>query len=141
MPAKKKILFICNHNAIRSPMAEGIVNALLGDRYEAKSAGSRPQPLDPLATDVMREIGVDISGHRPVSLKELEGQRFDLAVTLCAETEETCPFFPGAKDFLTHQVNDPDGMDGGTEERRRAMRLIRDDIRRWAMKTLGQSAP
>jgi arsenate reductase len=135
-PTKKKVLFICSHNAIRSPMAEGIVNAFLGDKYEAKSAGSKPQPVDPLATEAMKEIGIDISAHRPTSLKELQGQRFDLAVTLCAETEEVCPFFPGAEDYMTHQVNDPPGLKGGTEERRQAMRTIRDDIRRWAMETL-----
>ena len=130
-----KVLFICTHNAARSPMAEALANRLLGGRVQAKSAGSRPGNLVPEAVQVMKEIGIDISTHRPRALKDLKGERFDFAVTLCKDTEEVCPFYPEADQYLHHSVNDPPGIDGSEEERLQAYRQIREDIKEFVLRT------
>jgi len=61
---KKKVLFLCTHNSARSQIAEGFVNALYGDKYEAYSAGIQPSQVNPYAIKVMKEIGIDISKQR-----------------------------------------------------------------------------
>jgi arsenate reductase len=85
----------------------------------------------------MAEIGIDISGHRPTALKELKGERFDFAVTLCKDSEDVCPFYPEADQVLHHGVNDPPGIDGSREERMAAYRHMRDDIKAYLLKTFG----
>ena len=82
MTRKTRVLFICTANAARSQMAEGLLRAKFGDRFEVFSAGTRPSRVSPRAIRVMREIGIDISHHRSKSLDEISGMTFDLAVTL-----------------------------------------------------------
>jgi arsenate reductase len=135
--SRKRILFLCSHNAARSPMAAALANSLFGDRYEGKSAGSSPRPLRPEAIVVMRELGIDISAHRPTSIKDLGGERFDYLVTLCPDTEEMCPFYPGADEVMHHGVEDPPGIDGAEAERLAAYRLMRDDIKGFIVATFG----
>jgi len=110
-------------------MAAALVNSLLGESYEAVSAGSSPRPLRPEAVQVMKELGIDITGHRPTSIKDLGDERFDFLVTLCPDTEEMCPFYPGAREVMHHGVNDPPGIDGDERARLSAYRAMRDDIR------------
>jgi arsenate reductase len=111
-------------------MAEGLVNQLFSDRLEAKSGGTKPSALNPLAVQVMKEIGVDISRQRSKHLDELEGEHFDMVVTMCTEDETNCPFFPG-KEHMHHGFRDPSRVAGTDEERLQAVREIRDDIRGW----------
>ena len=80
---KESVLFICTHNSARFQIAEGLLNALFPDRYEAFSAGTEPLEVHPLAIQVMKEIGIDISGHRSKSLDEFQGREFDYVVTVC----------------------------------------------------------
>jgi len=80
---KKTVLFICTHNSARSQMAEGFLNALHRDRYEAHSAGIKPTKVNPYAVKAMAEAGIDISKQRPKSIEEFRGKIFDYAVTVC----------------------------------------------------------
>ena len=67
---KKKVLFLCTHNSARSQMAEGLLRAIYGNRYEAYSAGVEATTVNPYAVLVMKEIGIDISGqHSKTSVK------------------------------------------------------------------------
>ncbi len=127
---RKRILFICAHNAGRSQMAEGLVNQLFSDRLEARSAGNSPSALNPLAVEVMRELGIDISRQRSKHLDELEGEEFDVVVTMCTEDESNCPFFPGGE-HMHHGFRDPSQVSGTDEQKFQAVREIRDDIRGW----------
>jgi arsenate reductase len=70
---KKKILFICTHNSVRSQMAEGYINAKFGDRYEVFSDGTEKGQVHPMAIEVMEEIGIDISSHRSKLIDETFG--------------------------------------------------------------------
>lgn len=138
---KKSILFICVHNSARSQMAEGLVNALHGDRFEAASAGVSPTRVHPAAIQVMAEIGIDISAHRSKSLAEIEGRPFDLVVMVCEDKAADCPFFPGGKDYIHHAFDDPAACVGTEEEVLSCFRRVRDEIRAWLEATLVRAAP
>jgi arsenate reductase len=112
-------------------MAEGISNALFPGRVEARSAGTRPGTVHPLAIEVMAEIGIDISRSRSKHLDEFRNERFDLAVTVCDGANEICPFFSGAKDHEHAGFPDPSAVEGEREERLAAFRQAREDIARF----------
>jgi arsenate reductase len=128
----KKILFVCVHNSARSVMAEAFINQLCGDHYEAQSAGIEPGTLNPLVKEVMQEIGIDVSGHKPRAVSDViqSGQAFALVVTVCDETSaERCPVFPGVTERLHWGFPDPSSLQGTWEEKLAATRKIRDQIR------------
>ncbi|MGZ9034463.1 MAG: arsenate reductase/protein-tyrosine-phosphatase family protein, partial [Rhodospirillales bacterium] len=81
------VLFACTFNAVRSPMAEGILRARHGRRVYVESIGIRPGKLDPFAVQVMDEIGIDISGHEPRTFDDLEDESFDLIISLSPEAQ------------------------------------------------------
>ena len=81
------VLFACTHNAVRSPMAEGLLKHLLGHRIYVDSAGVREGELDPFAIQVMDEIGIDIARHRPKTFDDLEDSYFDLVVSLSPQAQ------------------------------------------------------
>jgi arsenate reductase len=128
---KASILFICVHNSARSQMAEGLVNALHGDRFEAVSGGTTATRVHPAAIKAMAEIGIDISGHRSKSIDEFEGRRFDLVVMVCDDKTTDCPFFPGGKDYIHHAFDDPAACTGTDAEVLGCFRRSRDEIRAW----------
>jgi ArsR family transcriptional regulator, arsenate/arsenite/antimonite-responsive transcriptional repressor / arsenate reductase (thioredoxin) len=107
--ARTRVLFLCTGNSARSPMAAGLLGRLGGALVEAVSAGSRPRPLQPDAVRVMREYGIDISGHRPRHLDCLAGQRFDYVISLCDRVREVCPEFPGHPQVIHWSIAEPDG--------------------------------
>ena len=130
-------MFICTHNSARSQIAEGLVNALFPDRYEAFSAGTEPLEVHPLAIQVMKEIGIDISGHRSKSLDEFRGRELDYVVTVCDKAHQKCPFFPGGKIQMHQGFGDPASTNGTDSERFEAFRMIRDELRTWLESTFG----
>jgi arsenate reductase len=108
-------------------MAEGLLRALGGDRFEAFSAGTQSATrVHPLAVETMAERGIDISHHRPKALATFEGQQFDLLVTTCDEANEACPFYPGARKRLHWSVPDPAKASGTDDEIRQAFRQAAD---------------
>jgi arsenate reductase len=131
MTEKKKVLFICTHNSARSQMAEGYLNAKYGDRFGAFSGGTEAIRVHPMAIEVMKEIGIDISGHRSKLIDEFFGTGIDTVVTVCDAANRACPFFPGAKDVVHQSFPDPSGFTGSEEEIRAGFRRVRDEIVRW----------
>ena len=109
---KKKVLLICTHNSARSQMAEGLLNALYGNKYKAYSAGTKPSFVNPYAIEVMAEIGIDISKHRSKSIDEFQGITFDYVITVCDNAKATCPFSPGAGEYLHKSFDDPSDFNG-----------------------------
>ncbi len=103
-------------------MAEGLLRARAGDRFEALSAGSMPARVHPLAVRAMQELGVDISRQRSRNVNELLGERFDYVITLCAE--QVCPVFPGVAQRLHWALKDPAAVDGSADEQLEAFRQI-----------------
>ena len=132
MHPKLKVLFVCTGNACRSQMAEGWARALHGDRLEPSSAGTAPQRVDPRAILVMREAGVDLSGHRSKHVAEAIGTEFDLVVTVCDNANERCPVFPGNVKRLHAGFDDPPRLAAGAVDEEAALghyRRVRDEIR------------
>lgn len=107
------------------------MNARLGDRFEAFSAGTETTRVHPLAIEVMGEIGIDISGQRSKALDEFLGQSFDTVVTVCDSNKGSCPFFPGAGRRIHRSFPDPARANGPGEEMRDEFRRVRDEITRW----------
>jgi arsenate reductase len=136
---KRKVLFICTHNSARSQMAEGLLRTMYGDRYEAYSAGTKPTGVHPLAVRVMAEIGIDISHHRSKSVVEFLGAEFDYVVTVCDRAKESCPFFPGAREYIHVGFDDPAGFSGTEEESLSVFRRVRDEIKKWISETFGRA--
>jgi arsenate reductase len=129
---KARVLILCTGNSARSQMAEGLLRHLGnagGDRFEVESAGTRPSRVRPEAIAVMRELGIDISGHRSKSVDEFAGQRFDYVLTVCDNARESCPIYPGHANRLHHSFDDPAAVEGDEEERLAAFRRVRDEIR------------
>ena len=131
---KQSVLFLCTHNSARSQIAEGLLNHLKGDRYQAFSAGTEPGTLHHLAVKVMAEIGIDISAHRSKHVREFIGQQFDLVITVCDNAREACPFFPGAKESRHESFPDPATVTGSEETKLAAFRTVRDAILKWLEK-------
>lgn len=128
--AKPKVLFLCTGNSARSQMAEGLLRAMAGDRFEVLSGGTHPSGLNPLAIEVMQEIGIDISNHRSKDVKEFLGRPIEYVVTVCDRAKESCPIFPGTYKFLSWSLNDPAAATGSKEEKLQFFRGIRDQISR-----------
>jgi arsenate reductase len=134
---RELVLFVCTHNSARSQMAEGILRQLHGDRFEAHSAGTIPTSVDPRAITVMAEIGIDISNQRSKSVSEFYGKNIDYVVTLCDDAKQTCPFFPGGKEYIHRGFADP--VDNSrSEEDLTSFRQVRDDIRDWISRVFGK---
>src|SRR3972149_138622 len=124
---KKKFLFVCTHNSARSQMAEGLLNALYGDKYEAYSAGTEPSIVNLYAIKVMNEIGIDISKHRSKGIEEFQDMKFDYVVTVCDNAKETCPFFPGRREYLHKSFDDPSGFEGEGDNKLAVFRKVRNE--------------
>ncbi|MGH9805369.1 MAG: arsenate reductase ArsC [Candidatus Acidiferrales bacterium] len=121
------MLFVCSGNRARSQMAEGLARRLAPRGVEVFSAGTHPHPqgVHPMAIEVMRERGVDISHHHPKSLAVLPGE-FDYVITLCAEADAECPTLPARRERLAWHLADPALVAG--EQERTAFAEARDCI-------------
>ncbi|HJP88356.1 MAG TPA: arsenate reductase ArsC [Candidatus Limnocylindrales bacterium] len=124
----RRVLFLCTHNSARSQMAEGLLRALAGDRFDAFSAGLEATEVRPLAITAMAEIGIDIRGQKSERLDAYLGQAFDVAITVCDEAREACPFFPGAARQLHWSFDDPSAATGTEAEQLAVFRRVRDEI-------------
>jgi arsenate reductase len=133
MSDKPTVLFVCVHNAGRSQMAAGYLQALAGDRVEVLSAGSEPRDeINPVAIEAMAEEGIDIAGNQPKVLTTDAVRASDVVITMgCGDA---CPIFPG-KRYEDWALEDPAGQ--GIE----AVRPIRDDIKARVEALLGEIAP
>jgi len=132
MKNKLKVLFLCTGNSCRSQMAEGWIRHLHGDVVEAWSAGIENHGLNPNAVAVMKEAGVDISGHRSKNVAELLDVPFDFVITVCGDADERCPFFPGNARIIHRGFDDPPKLALGKETEEEKMdcyRRVRDEIR------------
>jgi arsenate reductase len=128
--SRTRVLILCTGNSARSQMAEGWLRALAGDRYDVASAGTRPSVVNPLAIAVMRERGIDISGHRSKSVTEFLDQPFDYVITVCDQAAEACPVFPGPAHRIHWSFPDPAAVQGSESERLDAFRAVRDALER-----------
>ncbi len=124
-----KIAFLCTANSARSQMSEGLARSLSGNAIEAYSAGSKPaEQVNPYAVTVMKEVGIDISHHKPKGIEALP-KELDLLITVCSNAAEECPVLPGYE-VIHWNLPDPASVGGDEENKLTAFREIRDEIKR-----------
>jgi arsenate reductase len=125
------ILILCTGNSCRSHLAEGILQRALGDGHTVQSAGSKPAGyVHPMAVEVMREIGIDISGHRSKHLEEFLDRQVETVITVCGRADQVCPVFPGQMNRHHWGFDDPAHATGTDEEKLAVFRRVRDEIRK-----------
>ena len=128
----KRVLFLCTGNSCRSQMAEGWARQLRSAELLACSAGIVAHGLNPLAVEVMREAGVDISQQRSQTVDELGDRQFDLVITLCDHADANCPSFPATASVVHVPFADPPRLARDAkspEEAKEHYRRVRDEIR------------
>jgi arsenate reductase len=118
-------------------MAEVFLNEFYGDSFKAFSAGTEPGKMNSYVVEVMSELGFDLSRNQTKSVKEFIDQQIDLVVTVCNRAKESCPFLPGAKNYLHHSFTDPSEFTGSEEEILNKVREIRDEIKKWIEENFG----
>ncbi len=124
---KKQVLILCTGNSCRSQMAEGLVNAYLGDEWKAFSAGTAPSGMvHPLAVRAMSEIDVDISAGVTQSVDEFQELSPDLVVTVCDSAAQNCPAWLGDEEVVHMPFDDPTKVLGNDAVRMDACRQVRD---------------
>ena len=130
---KKRVLFVCVHNAGRSQMAAGFMEHHGAGRVEVFSAGSAPkESINPVAIEAMAERGIDIADRKPKILTPESVQASDVVITMgCGDA---CPFYPG-KRYEDWKLDDPAGQ--SIEQ----VRMIRDEIENRVLALLGEIAP
>ena len=125
---KRRVLFVCIHNSARSQMAEGMLRAWAGDRFEVASGGTEASVVRPEAIAVMAELGIDISGHASKTIERFMGQPWDWLIPVCEEACEACPYVPGARAVLRWSFDDPAAAAGSEEQRLGEFRRVRDEL-------------
>lgn len=124
------ILVLCTGNSCRSHMAEGILRSVLGDAAVVASAGSAPSGyVHPLAIQVMKEIGIDLSEHTSQHLNDYLDQGVTTVITVCGNADQACPTFPGQVSRHHYPFDDPADAEGSEEDQLKVFRRVRDEIR------------
>src|SRR3954471_20141051 len=129
MNAKPTVLILCTGNSCRRHMAEGVLQKAAEDILDVQSAGSKPAGyVHPVAIQVMKEMGIDISGHRSKSMNEFLDRPIETVITVCGNADQACPIFPGQAHRYHWGFFDPAKAEGTEEEKLRVFREIRDQI-------------
>ena len=129
MNDKKRVLILCTGNSARSQMAEGLLRHDGGAWFEVESAGVEPSHVRPQAIVAMKEIGIDISGHRSKSVDEFAGRDFDCVITVCDNASERCPIFSGNTERIHWSFDDPAVAEGDDAAKLAVFRRVRDQMR------------
>jgi arsenate reductase len=126
--APQRVIFVCTHNSARSQMAEGMLRAWGGERFEVHSAGTEATRVRPEAIVAMAEVGIDISAQTSKTLEPYLGESFSWLITVCDQAKEACPTIPGVRQQAHWSIDDPSGVEGDEETRLEAFRVARDDL-------------
>lgn len=137
----KKVLVLCTGNSCRSQMAEGFLRKYAGENAQIFSAGVETHGLNPRAVQVMREAGIDISGHSSDHVNQYLGTGIGWVITVCDSAAEKCPYFPEQTILSHHSFPDPAKATGTEAEILDAFRAVRDEIdvfaEKWVKENLG----
>ncbi len=125
---KPKVLFLSTGNSTRSQMAQGFLRTLAGDRFVAVSAGIEAGNLNSLATEVMKEVGIDISAQESKNVAQALKEHFGYVITVSDPAKERPPIFPFTLNLLHWSIVDPTTMKGSHAETKEAFRQVRDEV-------------
>ena len=123
----KKVLVLCTGNSCRSQMAHGFLESMFNDHL-IFSAGTKPEPVNKYAVEVMSELDIDISQNLSNHIDEYLDHEIDLVLTVCDNAKEICPVFPQKTTFVHYSFNDPANAKGSYEEKILVYRKVRDQI-------------
>ena len=127
---KPTVLILCTGNSCRSHLAEGILRAAAGDFLNVQSAGSKPAGyVHPLGIQVMKEIGLDISGHHSKHMNDFLTQPVETVITVCGNADQACPMFPGQVNRYHWGFDDPAHAKGTEEDVLNTFRQVRDQMK------------
>lgn len=132
----KRILVLCTGNSCRSQIAEGYLRHFGGERVEVYSAGIETHGVNPRAIEIMKEDGMDISGHTSNNLQEYLPVPFDVVLTVCDHAQEQCPVFPGSALRVHHNFPDPAKATGTDEAIQASFRAVRNQIRSFCLELI-----
>lgn len=135
----KKILVLCTGNSCRSQIAEGYLRLFAGEKSEVYSAGIKTHGVNPKAIAVMKEDGIDISGHTSNNIDEYGDITFDYVITVCDNAKEHCPFFPGKAQKFHNNFPDPAKAVGAEEEVMDEFRRVRGMIKEYCKDFVGEN--
>lgn len=125
---KKRVLFICSRNSCRSQMAEAFLRNLGRSEFEVFSAGLEADEIDPIAKQVMEEIGYSLEGQFSKSLDRYLNDRFSYLITVCEKAEKACPIFPGVSIRQYWPIDDPVDVQGDYKTKLNAYRQTREEV-------------
>jgi arsenate reductase len=140
MRRKPKVLFFSTGSAVRSQMAEGFLRRISGDQVEGECTAVRAES-NPLAEEVVREVGVDISEDEPREIKELFQEYFTCVITMSDDAKERSLVWPFTRNLFHWSLADPAATEGSPEQRREAFRRVRDEIQRNVREFAAKVAP
>jgi protein-tyrosine-phosphatase len=127
----RSVLFACNLNRVRSPMAAALARRAFGEALRVESCGLEPAgSVDPFAAAVLDEVGVDVTDHEPKDFSSLEGPAFDVIVALTPEARERADAFAPTSLVEYWAVFDPTLVEGSRTQRLDAYRQTREDLDR-----------
>ena len=126
----RSVLFACSMNSVRSPMAAALAQAMYGDRMTIDSAGVYEGALDPFAEAVMREEGIDVSGHHSKTFEEIDPSKFDLIIALTRSAADAAAQFAPAERIEFWPAPNPSDTHGGREAVLDAYRATREMLRK-----------
>jgi arsenate reductase len=123
------ILVLCTGNSCRSQIAHGYLAEMTKSKANVYSAGVETHGVNPKAIAIMKEDGIDISGHTSNNITEYFGVDFDFVITVCDNAKERCPFFPTKAQKFHYNFPDPAKATGTEEEIMNAFRSVRELIK------------
>ncbi|HLY14818.1 MAG TPA: arsenate reductase ArsC [Candidatus Limnocylindrales bacterium] len=123
-----RVLFVCTHNSARSQIAEALLRRYGGDDFEVYSAGTEATRVNPLAIQVLAELGIDWSHARSKVIGEFLDQQFDYVITVCDRARATCPVFPGSSNSLHWGLDDPAEVEGSDADKLAAFRQTQVEV-------------
>ncbi len=126
---KKRVLFICTGNSVRSQMAEALLKSLGAEHFDAYSAGITPAGVHHLTKQVMGEIGISMAGHRSQHVNEYADMQFDFVIPLCEVAALSYPDFPGAPQRINWYIDDPIRVIGDDTRKLTAFRITRNILK------------
>lgn len=136
-----KVLFVCVHNSARSQIAEELLRKYAGDYFQAESSGLEPGTLNPLAIEVLKEEGIDISNKKTQSVFDLfkAGRLYGYVITVCDEGKaQGCPIFPGMSSRIHWSFEDPSSFEGSWEEKLEKTRAVKEQIKEQILEFIEQ---
>jgi arsenate reductase len=137
---RPKVLFFSTGNATRSLIAEGFLRNFTGDRFDVASAAVDPSVLNPVADEVMKEAGIDISGQKPKSVEQSVKERFGYGIAICDTAKERSPIFPFTLHLRHWNIADPNTSGGLSEQRTEVFRHVRDEIKNEVQRFITETA-